>query len=229
MDAVALILVAAGRGIRFGGERLKTLVELEGEPVVARSLRAFTGMVAYKVVVVPAGHEAAFAEAVQSIEGSVRVVTGGARRQDSVAAGLRSVPAGFDWILVHDAARPLVARETVSAVLEAARAHGAAIPVVRVDSTVKAVDRNGKVLRTVPREELRLVQTPQGFRRDLLEEAFERAGSDERTFTDEAAMLEHAGLEVMTVPGDPSNRKITTAADLAWVRAWLASVREGAG
>ncbi|MBN2491039.1 MAG: 2-C-methyl-D-erythritol 4-phosphate cytidylyltransferase [Planctomycetes bacterium] len=221
MDATALILAAGGRGLRFGGACLKTLVALEGEPVVRRALRAFAGRVAHTVLVVPAGCEAAFAAAVGDVSGALEIVAGGARRQDSVAAGLRALPTGAAWVLVHDAARPLVAPETVAAVLAAARAHGAAIPVVPVDSTLKAVAPDGRVRHTVAREELCLVQTPQGFRRDLLEAALARAGGADRTFTDESALLEDAGFAVMTVPGDPFNRKITTSADLAWAASWL--------
>ena len=128
---------------------------------------------------------------------------------------------------MHDAARPLVDPDTVAAVLAAARAHGAAVPVTPIQSTVKAVDPDGAVKQTVPREHLRLVQTPQGFRRDLLERAFQSDAAREQTFTDEAALLEYGGVKVMTVPGRPFNVKITTPADLAWAEAWLAAGEAG--
>jgi len=223
MEATGLILVAAGQGLRFGADRPKPLVELGGRPLVAWSMEAFRAVVDRAVLVVPAGREAEFGAAVSDVALPLTVVAGGARRQDSVAAGLEALEPDVPWVLVHDAARPLVDGGTVRSVLEATRAHGAAIPVAPVHSTVKEIARDGRVTRTVPRDTLGLAQTPQGFRRDLLEDAFRRAaaGAAATAFTDEAALLEAAGVPVFTVPGPPSNLKITTPADLAWAEAWL--------
>ena len=228
MEATGLILVAAGQGLRFGADRPKPLVELGGSPLVARALGAFRGFVDHVVLVVPAGEEGAFAAAVAAgvaAPSRLRVVAGGERRQDSVAAGLAVLEAEVAWVLVHDAARPLVSARIVQAVLEATREHGSAIPVVPVHSTVKETAADGRIERTVPRRALRLAQTPQGFRRDLLENAYRLATAAPTpiTFTDDAGLLEAAGTPVFTVPGSPANLKITTPADLAWARAWLES------
>jgi 2-C-methyl-D-erythritol 4-phosphate cytidylyltransferase len=224
MEAKALIMVAGGRGERFGGERPKTLAQLGGRSVVARALDAFSGMVTHVVVVVPEGLEAEFTSIIGT---GVQVVAGGERRQDSVGAGLRVLTAEYGWIFVHDAARPLVQPETVRAVFEAARIHGAAIPVLSVHDTVKSVDHESRVKRTLDRARIRLVQTPQCFRRDLLNNAYRACAVEGRKFTDEASMLENAGIPVMTVPGHPANLKITTPDDLAWAEAWLHALASG--
>jgi 2-C-methyl-D-erythritol 4-phosphate cytidylyltransferase len=223
MEATGLILVAAGQGLRFGADRPKPLVELGDRPLVARSMQAFRAIADRAVLVVPAGREAEFSAAVSGVGLPFKVVAGGERRQDSVAAGLEALDAEIAWVLVHDAARPLVDGATVRAVLEATRAHGAAIPVAPVHSTVKEIAGDGRITRTVPRDSLGLAQTPQGIRRNLLEDAFRRAahGAGATGFTDEAALLEAVGIPVYTVPGSPFNLKITTPDDLAWAEAWL--------
>ena len=208
---------------RFGGERPKTLAPLGGKSLVVRALEAFTGVVTHTVLVVPEGLEPEFTSIVGT---GVQVVAGGERRQDSVGAGLKVLTPEYGWIFVHDAARPLVQPETVHAVFEAARIHGAAIPVVPMDDTVKSVDRNGRVKKTLDRGKLRLVQTPQCFRRDLLNDAYRASAVEGRKFTDEASMLENAGIAVMTVPGHPANLKITTPDDLAWADAWLQTLAQ---
>lgn len=221
MESTALILVAGGRGCRFGGAQLKTLADLNGRPLIARAVDAFRGLVGSVVAVAPAGREAEITAALGGARDGLTVVTGGARRQDSVAAGLAAAPAACRWVLVHDAARPLVDAATVARVLAATRRHGAAVPVTPVHATVKAVDADGRVVRTVPREDLRLVETPQGFDRSRLAAALADEAAAALTFTDEAALLEHLGQTVMTVAGGAANVKITTPADLAWARAWL--------
>jgi len=227
IENTAVIVVAGGRSVRFGGGPPKTLADLNGKSVLARSLAAFCGRVAYAVVVTPEGLEAEMAAIARTSVPDARVVTGGKRRQDSVEAGFRALDPSIRWVLVHDAARPLVDSETVDAVLAATRRTGAAVPVLPVHATVKTVDEEGMVVRTVPRQNLRLAQTPQGFRRDLLEEGFRALAGCEDVFTDEAALLESIGVQVMTVPGKTSNLKITTPEDLAWASAWLTATPSG--
>jgi 2-C-methyl-D-erythritol 4-phosphate cytidylyltransferase len=144
---------------------------------------------------------------------SITVVAGGATRQASVAAALAAVPAEFDIVLVHDAARALTPPELVESVAEAVRGgHGAVIPVLPVVDTMKRVDDSGLVESTVERASLRAVQTPQGFRRDVLIKAHE-AAVDEHT--DDAGMAERIGIPVYTVPGAEAAMKITRPFDLA--------------
>jgi 2-C-methyl-D-erythritol 4-phosphate cytidylyltransferase/2-C-methyl-D-erythritol 2,4-cyclodiphosphate synthase len=148
-------------------------------------------------------------------------VAGGERRQESVAAGVAASRA--ELVLVHDGARPLVTGALVSAVLEAAREHGAAVPVVPLVETIKRVDGE-RVAGTVEREGLAVAQTPQAIQRGLLLEAYAAHDpSGSRTFTDESALLEAHGIAVATVPGEPDNLKITRPGDLERAAAILAA------
>jgi 2-C-methyl-D-erythritol 4-phosphate cytidylyltransferase len=147
------------------------------------------------------------------------VVAGGAERQDSVAAALAALPAEVDLVLVHDAARALVPVEVVEDVVAALRRGAqAVVPVVPVSDTVKQVDPAGTVVRTLPREDLRAVQTPQGFQRSVLEAAHRAAGA---SLTDDAGLVEALGVPVATVPGSPYAFKVTTPFDLVLAEAVL--------
>jgi 2-C-methyl-D-erythritol 4-phosphate cytidylyltransferase len=217
MHAVA-ILVAAGRGERMGADRPKAFLELGGQALLLRSALAFeTAASVRDIVAVVPGHETESAkELLSPVTKLAAVVPGGRRRQDSVLEGLKQVPDGFDGVvLVHDAARPLVEPALIEAVARAAEECGAALPVLAVVDTVKRV-RDGLVLETLDRSELGAAQTPQGFRFELLTQAYEAAFRDRVTLTDEAMAVERLGSAVQAVPGSPRNRKITTADDLAW-------------
>jgi 2-C-methyl-D-erythritol 4-phosphate cytidylyltransferase len=148
------------------------------------------------------------------------VVAGGTQRQDSVRAALAALPAEVDLVLVHDAARALVPVEVVEAVVGALRAGAeAVVPVIAVADTVKRVGATGQVLATVPRDDLRAVQTPQGFDRRVLEAAHRTAVG---SLTDDAGLVEAAGVPVQTVPGSPAAFKVTTTFDLLLAEALLA-------
>lgn len=226
---VLAILVAAGRGDRLGAARPKAFVEVLGRAMLLRAAEACAAAPSVDALtaVVP---EAELAEA-RSLLGALgrpcAVCAGGARRQDSVLAGLTRAPAGFAGIvLVHDAARPLVEVETVEAVVSAARETGAAVPVLALTDTIKRV-REGRVLESLDRSELAAAQTPQGFRFELLRRAYAAAYRDGVTLTDEAMAVERLGQPVAAVPGSARNRKLTTPEDLAWAEAALA--RSGGG
>jgi 2-C-methyl-D-erythritol 4-phosphate cytidylyltransferase len=207
------IVAAAGSGLRLGADRPKALVELAGRPLVVRAVEALlAGGVADVVVTVPAEHRAAF-EAV--LPATVRVVDGGASRTASVRAGLAAAGPGATAVLVHDAARPLTPPDVVARVLAAlaAGAH-AVVPVLPVVDTTVVVGDDGAIRAALPREELRRVQTPQGFDRATLDLAYGRlpAGVE---LTDDAAVVHTIGVPVTTVPGDERAAKITVAHDLA--------------
>jgi 2-C-methyl-D-erythritol 4-phosphate cytidylyltransferase len=214
-DDVAVILLAAGASSRMGGAD-KLWADLDGEPLIARSLRTLAGIERVRTLVVVA--PLARHDDVRALLGEcpleVCCVEGGARRRDSVAAGVAAAP-DTGWYLVHDAARPLVTRELAWRVLEAARATGAAIPAVPLADTVKRVDQAGRVVETLDRSALRAVQTPQAFAGDLLRRAHAEVSGE---VTDDATMLERLGLPVATVDGDPRNLKVTTPADLELAR-----------
>ena len=222
-ERVAVILLAAGSSTRMQGID-KLWADLGGEPVIARSLNAAAGLDGVPdVIVVTAAARHDEVQTLGALLGiAVRCVEGGARRQDSVAAGIAAAPEA-DWYLVHDAARPLAGTALFAAVLDAARVHGAAIPVVPVVDTVKRVDAAGGVVETVDRSMLRAVQTPQGFAGPLLRRAHAEVRADA---TDDASMVEAIGAPVVTVPGTPANLKLTTPADLVLARALWAGIAE---
>lgn len=218
------ILVAAGRGERMHGVD-KTLAPLHGRPVAAWSLDAFAACDAIDVIVLVSGarnHDALIRLAGEYGRGKVAQVTpGGDRRQDSVAAGLARLLAAatVDLIAVHDVARPLVTPTLIEAGLTAAARHGAASAAAPVTDTIKEVDAHGRVQRTVPREILRAVQTPQVFQRDLLVRAHAAAADD---VTDDIALVEALGHSAVVYDVGAPNLKITVPDDLALAAALLA-------
>jgi 2-C-methyl-D-erythritol 4-phosphate cytidylyltransferase len=224
------ILVAAGRGERMGAGRPKAFLSLGGEPMLLKSARPFESArsVGSIVAVVPAADVEAARQLLAPLRKVAAVVAGGERRQDSVLAGLEQAPSGFDGIvLVHDAGRPFVDEALIDAVIDGAKRTGAALPVLPLVDTIKRV-RDGRVVETLDRAELGAAQTPQGFRMNLLAEAYERAIRDQVTLTDEAVAVERIGATVAVVPGSRLNRKITTPEDLAWAEDVLVGPRVGA-
>lgn len=160
-----------------------------------------------------------------SFPAEVVVVTGGATRQDSVARALLALPADVDVVLVHDAARPLVPADLVTAVASAVRAgHGAVVPGLAVVDTIKRVDDNDEVEATVDRATLRAIQTPQGFTREILQRAHAEADLD-AVATDDAGLVERIGVPVHVVPGHEEAFKVTRPFDLVVAEAVLARRR----
>jgi len=232
-----VILVAAGRGVRAGGAVPKQLRDLGGQTMLRRSVVACDAHpeVDELVVVLPADLVAAGPDLVGQTRATCRVVAGGERRQDSVRAGFEAVKDTARLVLVHDAARPFVSRAVIDRVLAAAEESGAAVPAMPVSDTVKRVgadrapDGRRRVAETVPRSEVWLAQTPQGFQRGVLAAAI-AAGEGRGEATDEAQLVEWLGREVQVVEGDVSNVKVTTAEDVARARAaWAGQSRVGTG
>lgn len=213
--------MAAGSGTRLGADRPKALVEVAGATLLAHALAGAIGSGAGHVVVVaPPGHLAAAEGVVAQVAGSavVTVVAGGAHRTDSVAAGLAALPPDLDVVLVHDAARCLAPASLFERVAAAVRAGAAgAVPGLAVVDTIKVVDERGAITATPVRASLRAVQTPQGFRADLLRAAHATGVQA----TDDAALVEALGHEVLVVEGDERALKITTPEDLRRVERWL--------
>ncbi|WP_376091364.1 bifunctional 2-C-methyl-D-erythritol 4-phosphate cytidylyltransferase/2-C-methyl-D-erythritol 2,4-cyclodiphosphate synthase [Roseomonas sp. CCTCC AB2023176] len=214
---VVALLMAAGNGTRLGAPVPKQYLPLVGRPVIRHAAEALLrdGLVAGLQPVVAAGEEARVAALLDGLP--VRPpVAGGATRQESVRAGLGALAADApDVVLVHDAARPVVTPGTIAALLAALRDHPGAIPAQPVADTLKAGE-DGRVSRTVPRAGLYRAQTPQAFRFGALLDAH-RAVREE--VTDDAALLEAAGLTVALVPGSEDNVKITYPGDLERVEA----------
>ncbi len=217
---VGVVVVAAGRGERLGGDVPKQFRAIAGVPMLLRALRPFTSHadVAHVVVVLPATDAASPPHWLKPHLGeALGVVAGGAERMDSVAAGLAALPVSCSVVLIHDAARPFVSTAIIDRVIEAARAGTAVLPAIPVSDTLKETDAAdpGFVLRTISRERLWRAQTPQGFPRQVLEQAHAGARRTALRATDDAALVEAQGGEVRLVAGDDRNIKITTAEDLA--------------
>lgn len=216
---VGVVIVAAGSGTRIGGDTPKQFLEIAGVPMLLRSIRPFARhpSVAHVVVVLRDSDAAAPPAWLLPHAGEMlSLVAGGAERSDSVAAGIAALPASCAVILVHDAARPFLDAGLIDRVIDAARAGHAVVPALAVTDTIKEMDPAdpSRIARTVPREQLRSVQTPQGFPRRLLEEAYASARREGRKGTDDAALVEQAGGTVRIVAGDPHNVKVTTTEDL---------------
>ena len=222
---VTAIIAAAGFGSRVGSAKPKQMHDIGGGTMLQHSVRAFSGhpRVTDIVLVVPAEIATlAFLPADQEGAGGppLRVVKGGARRQDSVANAFDAVSPSSDVVLIHDAARPFVTAGLIDRTIDAAMTHGAAIAALQSRDTVKRVERRAAgavIVDTIPRESVYLAQTPQGFRREVLAAAVAvgRSGVDA---TDEAFLAERAGYQVHVVDGDPGNVKVTTADDLEAAR-----------
>lgn len=222
---VAVLVPAAGSGVRLGPGAPKALRPLAGEPLLVHAVRRVAAAPSVRLIVVAA--PAAEVDAIRALLAPiapVTVVPGGAQRQDSVAAALAAVPADVDIVLVHDAARALTPPALVESVAAAVRAgHPAVIPALPVVDTIKEVTPLPPpgvetVLGTVDRSVLRSVQTPQGFRHDVLAAAH-AAGLD--SHTDDAGMVEKTGRPVVCVPGSELAMKITRPLDLILAEALL--------
>jgi len=224
------VVVAAGRGTRFGGDPPKQYLPVDGVPILLRAVRPFVSHpdVARVVVVLAPADAERPPEFLSMLSGeTLAIAAGGRERSDSVAAGLRALPAGCDVVLVHDGARPFVDRAVIDAVIAHARAGEGAVAAVPVSDTLKeAVGADPTLVRrTVPRAGLWRAQTPQGFPRRLLEEAYARAGAEASGATDDASLVEAYGGVVRLVPDSPRNMKITTRDDLAVAEALAGSGR----
>jgi 2-C-methyl-D-erythritol 4-phosphate cytidylyltransferase/2-C-methyl-D-erythritol 2,4-cyclodiphosphate synthase len=233
--SVAAIVVAAGRGLRAGGDMPKQYRMIGGEPVVRASLSLFANHpeIAHVQPVIHPNDAQMFAEATEGLA-ILPPVYGGATRQASVRAGLEALPPDTDIVLIHDAARPLASAGLVSRAIAAAGTAPAAVPALPVTDTVKSVSSSGRVLETLDRSVLRIIQTPQAFSFTVLRDAHRRAAvSGMFNFSDDAALAEWAGIAVTTFEGERGNIKLTTADDFARARAeWfagLSDIRTGSG
>ncbi len=226
---VAAVIAAAGLGRRMQQNTPKTYLRLGGKPILSHTLEVFEKVPEVHevlVVVHPEDLELCQREVIDPnpLKKVLRLVPGGKERQDSVYNALkvlRKEAETLEIILVHDGVRPFVTPSLISQVVAAARRHGAAVPGVPCQDTLKRVNPKGEVLETVERRELWQVQTPQGFRAALLWQAYQEAMSRQFYATDEAALVEALGKTVVMVPGSFLNLKITTPDDLQLAEAIL--------
>ncbi len=212
---VAVIIPAAGKGTRLGGER-KQFRLLDGKPLLIRSIEVFQHHSEIDVIViaVPAGEEDTVRQVLAS-EGLTKVaavVSGGTSRQSSVFEALKAVPESVEVVLVHDGVRPFVSQIQVGAVIDAVKTHGAAALAIPVADTLRAGEE-GVFGQTRSRDGLYRMQTPQGCRREWFVQAHERAIRNQYLTTDDVDLVQQAGFSVQIVEGSSLNIKITTKAD----------------
>lgn len=208
------VIVAAGSASRMGGID-KVMAALGGEPMIARTVRAFQqcGAIADIVIVTRPDLIRPISALCAQMDKVRMVVAGGQSRQESVALGLNALPKGVELAAIHDGARPLITDAVIDRTVRAANSYGAAAPAVPVKDTIKVV-RGGLVTDTPDRASLQAVQTPQVFDFDLLRGALKKAAEDAAAVTDDCSAVERLGMAVKIVEGDERNLKVTTPMDL---------------
>lgn len=232
---VGVVVVAAGAGVRAGPGEPKQFRPILGVPMLLRALRAFIGHpeVRQVVVTLPPGYVDRPPDWLAKLRGErLGFVRGGAQRVDSVRAGIDALPDEATIILIHDAARPFVSRGTIDAVITRARGGVGAVAAVPTADTLKEIGQGGdrptpRIARTVDRERIWRAQTPQGFPRQMLHDAYAqlRAPNNGDTPNDDAEVCERAGFPVDLIPDSPYNFKITTADDFRIAEALARELR----
>ncbi|NLV35804.1 MAG: 2-C-methyl-D-erythritol 4-phosphate cytidylyltransferase [Clostridiaceae bacterium] len=216
---VSVVIAAAGKGLRMGIGKNKQYIELHGKPVLARTIQKFEDSTLVDEIIVVANEEElelCREEVVKKYEyRKVKAITAGGRtRQQSVHKGLCQVSPGYNIVLIHDGARPFIDLKSIERCIEAVQEHGAAAVAVPAKDSIKRADPDGFVEETVERNGLWSIQTPQGFRYELIMDAHRRAEQEGFDGTDDAVLAERAGHKVMLVMGSYNNIKITTKEDL---------------
>jgi len=222
MCNIAVLLLAAGSGLRLGGDIPKQYQLVDGIPLLLHTLFSLQKEPGIRwlqpVIGADDGVRFSAAVAMQSFDfNMLPPVIGGSERALSMALGLQALPPEVTMVAVHDAARPLPSAKLLRLLFDAAESYGAAVPGLAVTDTIKEVDDDGLVVRTLDRHRLRAVQTPQVARRAWFDQAIAKAGDRLAAFTDDVSLLESVPFPVHITPGELRNRKITTAADLRWL------------
>ena len=230
MRTVAIV-PAAGSGNRMGRGLSKQYLSLGGMPLLVHTLNVFEKcplVDALLVVVPPPDVEAVRTEMLPrwNLKKLAGVIPGGKERQDSVRAGIETLDRDTDIVIIHDAVRPFITAKLIEDCIRAAAEEGAATVGVPVKDTVKEVGADGRVMRTCDRNLLWLTQTPQAFRRDIIENAHRAAVRDGYRGTDDTSLVERLGIAVRMIRGDYGNIKITTPEDLVIAEALLAASRQ---
>ena len=232
--SIVAIVPAAGVGSRFGGsaKRDKLFTSLCGRPLLAHTLSALQAIPEIRWIIV-ATRKSSLRQIDQllkryRIRKALPVCEGGATRAETVAKAYHQIPKSARWVLVHDGARPCVSQKLIRSVMRSAKKFGAAVSATPAAMTIKRVDKNHRVSETLDRRQLRLVQTPQIFRREWFDKAListngrvKQSGKRRDDFPDDSAIVEQAGFIVHVVPGDSLNIKVTTQEDLILAEAIL--------
>jgi 2-C-methyl-D-erythritol 4-phosphate cytidylyltransferase len=223
---IGVIIAAAGQGKRMGSAVKKQFIELDGKPVLLHTLALFDGLEYVKeIVVVTAAEDVERTQRMLAAYPGVRVVPGGAERQDSVYLGIKALHSS-DYVMIHDGARPFLSRPTLEKLIQAVRVKRAVILAVPVKDTIKRTDETGVVMETPPRKSLWTVQTPQAFALSDILAAHEQARREGFLGTDDASLMERAGQAVHIIEGEYTNIKLTTPEDLVFGEAILKWRRE---
>jgi 2-C-methyl-D-erythritol 4-phosphate cytidylyltransferase len=231
---VTAIIVAAGQGRRMQGDLRKQYLSLAGLPILTRTLMVFDRCepVGGIIVVVPQDDidfcRANILEPAELTK-EVRLTPGGEHRQESVFNGLKNVDANCSIVVIHDGVRPFVQNEQLIACINGARESGACIMGVPAHETIKQIDRSGRIIQTLSRDDIWLAQTPQAFKYDAILKAHERAQAEGFSATDDAILMERAGAAVKIIKGSRANMKITVKEDLELARRLLEGEGLGVG
>lgn len=220
------LIVAAGKGRRMKTRQPKQFMELAGQPILTRTLKAFDRHPEIdRIIVVLPGSDIADCRASMiaqaELNKGVKILAGGNHRQASVMNGLRSIPDNDGIVLIHDGVRPLVNQTLISACIDGARKWGACIPAIEAFDTLKKVHLDGTIEQTVPRQRIVMAQTPQAFRLALIRLAHETADRHGWLATDDASLLEQMGTAVHVIEGSRHNLKVTRPEDLVLAEAFL--------
>lgn len=220
---VTAIFPAAGASRRMGADTNKIFLELGDESILVRTLKTFSQSARVNFLIVVTNEIEAVTEILNATPNlkPFAVTAGGSERQFSIANGLKLLPPETEIVLVHDAARPLVNLETIETVIDAAETFGGAIAAVPEKNTIKIVDAAGFVKSTPPRADLVEVQTPQGFKKEILLQAYAQAAADNFLGTDDASLVERIGGKIKIVHSSYKNIKITTPEDIQIAETFL--------
>ncbi|MBT9130134.1 MAG: 2-C-methyl-D-erythritol 4-phosphate cytidylyltransferase [candidate division WS2 bacterium] len=214
-----VIIPAAGFGLRYLSPEKKLLSLIKDEPLILYTLRNFLKYPGLNpiVVVVPDGEMELFSKVlpINYCEKDLRIKEGGRTRAISVHNGFQSISKEVEMVLIHDGARPAVSYDLIQNILATTEEKGCAVPVLKVFDNVAAIDSEGRVSYTLNREYIRLVQTPQGFKKDLLLSAYQKVKNWE-VFSDEGSLVYAAGYSVYPVAGDSENIKVTIKEDIVF-------------
>jgi len=212
-----VVIAAGGRGIRFGNTQPKQFCPIAGKPIVEWTLDRFEAchLINFIILVVPEGMKKQAEEklSLSKYRKLKTIVEGGKERTDSVYEGLCAVDEDTYIVLIHDGVRPLVSTSLITSVIQQTKIYGAVVPGVPIKETIKEKSKENLVLKTLSREKLYLIQTPQGFKYELIKNAHKIARSSNLKQSDDAGILEKLGERVYIIPGEEKNIKITTCFD----------------
>ncbi len=221
-----VIIVAAGKGERTGENIPKAFLKIKGKPLLLYSIEKFKNF-SRVIVVLPKGYVKEWRKKLKVLysEMSIEVVYGGKKRQDSVSNGLKKIESGNEIVLIHDAARPFVSEKLIMEIVEKTKKYGVCIPVIKIPDTIKKI-KGEKVEKTLNRNEILAVQTPQGFKSSIIKEAYRKAKEKNYTGTDDSFLVEKIGIDVWCIEGERLNFKITYPEDIILSEAIVEYLKE---